>query len=380
MTADHLTTASDPQRSRDTAPVRHGEELDLAALQTYLSTHLPGGAEHLSLAQFPGGHSNLTYWLKVEAGDQSTEYVLRRAPMGPVAPKAHDMVREYHLLARIHPVFAAAPRPVLLCEDAQVLGTPFFLMERRSGVVARTDLPPEYAGLPDAPRQMSEALIDTLAGLHAIDIVAAGLDALGKPQGFNRRQVEGWAGRWQRAETDPTPEAAGVIGWLLANVPDESAHTLVHNDFKLDNLMLDAHDPGKVVALLDWEMTAIGDPLVDLGLTLCYWTQRGFPENRRSALGDGTPGFLSRAEFLARYAEKSGRDPAELFGHIGWYEVLGVFKLSVIVQQIYARYHAGQTQDPRFAVLGDQAQSLMKEAARQIGAIQAEDALSGSEA
>ncbi len=346
----------------DTAPVRPGEELNLGALQGYLNAHLPGGAEQLSLEQFPGGHSNLTYLLRVG----SSEYVLRRAPMGPVAPKAHDMVREYHLLERIHPVFAPAPRPVLLCEDASVLGTPFFLMERRRGVVARVAMPPEYAVLPDAPRQMSGALTDTLAELHAIDIQATGLSVLGKPQGFNRRQIEGWAGRWTRAETDPTPEAAGVMAWLLANVPEESAHTLVHNDYKLDNLMLDARDPSNVVALLDWEMTAIGDPLVDLGLTLCYWTQRGFPASRQISVGEGFPGFYSREEFLARYARQSGRDVS----NIGWYEVLGVFKLAVIVQQIYARYKSGQTSDPRFAPLGDQAQALMREAARQIGAVQ----------
>ena len=346
------------QLKGDTAPVRPGEELNLGALRAYLNGHLPGAQGELELAQFPGGHSNLTYLLKVGGA----EYVLRRAPMGPVAPKAHDMVREYHLLERIHPVFAPAPRPVLLCEDSAVLGTPFFLMERRHGVVARTGMPPEYVNVPDAPRQMSEALIDTLAQLHAIDLTAAGLDTLGKPQGFNRRQVEGWAGRWTRAETDATPAAAGVMAWLLGNVPPESAHTLVHNDYKLDNLMLSAQHPGEVVALLDWEMTALGDPLVDLGLTLCYWTQRGFPPSRQVSVGAGHEGFFSRTEFLTRYARQSGRDVSQ----IGWYEVLGVFKLAVILQQIYARYHAGQTQDVRFAPLGEQAQALMTEAARQI--------------
>lgn len=364
MTADTSTAGT------DTAPVRPGEELNLEALRAYLDKHLLGGQGELVLEQFPGGHSNLTYLLKSSSLEGSGEAVLRRAPMGPVAPKAHDMVREYHLLERIHPVFPPAPRPVLLCEDASVLGAPFFLMERRHGVVARTAMPPEYAQIPDAPRRMSEALVDTLAQLHGIDIAAAGLDTLGKPQGFNRRQVEGWAGRWTRAETDPTPNAPAVMAWLLANVPEESAHTLVHNDFKLDNLMLAAHDPSQVVALLDWEMTAIGDPLVDLGLTLCYWTQRGFPQSRRITVGEGYPGFFSREEFLARYAEKSGRGLSDLLGNIGWYEVLGVFKLAVIVQQIYARFHAGQTSDPRFAVLGDQAQALMKEAARQIAAQQ----------
>ncbi|GGR08841.1 phosphotransferase family protein [Deinococcus ruber] len=350
-----------PVDPSDTAAVRPGEELNLDALHGYLAAHLPGGVGTLEVRQFPGGHSNLTYLLKV--GD--TEYVLRRAPMGPVAPKAHDMVREFHLLSRIAPVFAAAPRPVLLCEDAGIVGAPFFLMERRRGVIVRTRLPREYEGIPDAPRRASQALVDTLASLHAIDTQAAGLDTLGRPEGFNRRQVEGWAGRWKRAETHPSPESGRVTSWLLSNIPPESAHTLVHNDYKLDNLMLDAHDPGAVVALLDWEMTAIGDPLVDLGLTLCYWTQRGFPEHMKTQIGEpgAALGFFTREEFLARYAQKSGRDVS----HIGWYEVLGVFKLAVILQQIFARYHAGQTQDERFAPLGEQAQSLMREAARQIG-------------
>ncbi len=344
----------------DTARIRPGEELNLAALGEVLRPLL--GRAELAIEQFPGGHSNLTYLLR--AGE--SEYVLRRAPLGPVAPKAHDMVREYHLLERIHPVFAAAPRPVFLCEDAAVLGAPFFLMERRSGVIIRTSLPPEFAALPDAPRRASEALVDTLAQLHAVDIQQSGLSALGKPEGFNRRQVEGWAGRWQRAETHPNAESERVVTWLLSNVPPESAHTIVHNDFKLDNLMLDAHDPGQVVALLDWEMTAIGDPLVDLGLTMAYWTQRGFPAHQRTPIGApaADQGFLTRAEFLERYAAQTGRDLSGLV----WYEVLGVFKLAVILQQIYARYHAGQTADERFARLGEQAQSLIAEAARQIGA------------
>ena len=278
------------QKSSDTAAVRPGEELNLEALRGYLAVHLPGGAESLEVQQFPGGHSNLTYLLKVN----DTEYVLRRAPMGPVAPKAHDMVREFHLLSRIAPVFMPAPRPVLLCEDAGIVGAPFFLMERRSGVIIRTRLPREYEDTPDAPRRASEALVGTLARLHAIDIAAAGLDSLGKPEGFNRRQVEGWAGRWQRAETHPAPESAHVVGWLLSNIPPESAHTLVHNDFKLDNLMLGLHDPGEVAALLDWEMTAIGDPLVDLGLTLCYWDAARLPrahENADRGAGGGAGVF-----------------------------------------------------------------------------------------
>ncbi|AZI44613.1 phosphotransferase family protein (plasmid) [Deinococcus psychrotolerans] len=349
--------------SSDTARVRRGEELDLDALHAVLRPVL--GDVQLEVEQFPGGHSNLTYLVKAGAGDSAAEYVLRRAPLGPVAPKAHDMVREFHLLEKIHPVFPEAPRPVFLCEDAAVLGAPFFLMERRRGVIIRTSMPPEYADLPSAPRQASEALVDTLARLHAVDLVSSGLSNSGKPEGFNRRQVEGWAGRWQRAETHPSVHSKQVVDWLLSNVPAESAHTIVHNDFKLDNLMLASDDPSKVVALLDWEMTAIGDPLVDLGLTMAYWTQRGFPEHQRTPVGEpaAAQGFLTRAEFLERYAEQTGRD----LSNLRWYEVLGVFKLAVILQQIYARYHAGQTTDERFALLGEQAQALIEEGARQIG-------------
>lgn len=346
----------------DTAPVRPGEELDTDALRAYLREHLSGSVDTVDVEQFPGGHSNLTYLVRL--GER--EYVLRRAPLGPVAPKAHDMAREYHLLRRVHPVFPAAPRVELLCEDVSVIGAVFYLMERRRGVVIRTRLPREYADIPDAPRRASEALVDTLADLHAIDIHATGLIDLGKPDGFLTRQVEGWAGRWRRAQTHESPEAEPVIAWLQSRMPPGGAPTLVHNDYKLDNLMLAADDPGRVAALLDWEMTTVGDPLVDVGLTLTYWTQRGFPDAFRTPVGAPAAelGFFTRDEFLERYAARTGRNVTRMT----WYEVLGLFKLAVILQQIYARYHAGQTRDERFAHLGEQAQGLLREAARQIEA------------
>lgn len=356
----------------DTAPVRSGEELPLEALRGALRGKVAGDVDALQVEQFPGGFSNLTYLLR--AGDQ--DYVLRRAPLGPVAKGAHDMTREFHLLEKIHPVFAAAPQPVLLVEDAEVLGSPFYLMERRKGTVVRTKLPAEYAANPQAPAQMSAALAQTLAALHAVDIDAAGLRDIGKPEGFNRRQIEGWAGRWRRArellrDTGDLPPPAElrdelVIAWLEANVPPETAHTLVHNDFKLDNLMLDPADPSRVVALLDWEMTTVGDPLVDLGLTLTYWTmpeQPGGAQNRIGAVA-AEQGFYTREQFLAHYARASGRNVENIL----WYEVLGHFKLAVIVLQIFARYRLGQTQDPRFAPLAAQAQWLIGEAWRRISA------------
>ncbi|WP_288482525.1 phosphotransferase family protein [uncultured Deinococcus sp.] len=354
----------------DAAPVRLGEELPLEALREALRGKVAGDVDALEVRQFPGGFSNLTYLLRM--GD--TEYVLRRAPLGPVAKGAHDMAREFRLLERVSPVFPAAPRPALLVEDVAVLGAPFYLMERRRGVVVRSRLPGEYAANPDAPRQLSEALVDTLAALHAVDIGAAGLSDLGRPEGFNRRQVEGWAGRWRRArdllkdsgDLPPPAELRDelVIAWLEAHTPPESAHTLVHNDFKLDNLMFAEADPAHVTALLDWEMTTLGDPLADLGLSLTYWTMPEQPGGARSRVGAAASdrGFLTREEFLARYAERSGRD----VGNVAWYEVLGHFKLAVIVLQIFARYRAGQTQDPRFAPLAAQAAWLIGEAWRRV--------------
>lgn len=355
----------------DTAPVRQGEELPLEKLREVLHGKVAGDVNALVVEQFPGGFSNLTYLLRL--GDM--EYVLRRAPLGPVAARAHDMAREFHLLERIHPVLPVAPKPALLIEDTGVLGSPFYLMERRRGTIVRTKIPPEYARIPDAPRRMSGALVDTLAELHAVDIDEAGLRAIGKPEGFNARQVEGWAGRWRRAREAlqhtgdlPPPSALRdelVIAWLEMNTPPESAHTLVHNDFKLDNLMLDPADPSRVVALLDWEMTTVGDPLVDLGLTLTYWTIPEQPGGARNLIGANAPGFLSREEFIARYEEKTAR---HVTSALPWYEVLGHFKLAVIVLQIFARYRAGQTHDPRFAPLAAQAEWLIREAWRRVTA------------
>ena len=275
------------------------------------------------------------------------EYVLRRAPFGPVPPKAHDMAREYHLLDKIHPHFAAAPAVYLLCEDPAVIGSSFFVMERRHGVVIRGS-----GDVPDDPTfaaRASRGFLDTLVELHSIDIHRHGLSSLGKPEGFLERQVRGWGERWQRAKTQEGVTMDRVISWLGANLPVSPPPTIVHNDYKLDNVMLNPADPQRVEAVLDWEMTTVGDPLADLGLTLCYWTLGG---------AYGMPvgkGWFTRDEIVDRYAAATRRDVS----NVNYYEILGIFKLAVILQQIYFRYLNGQTHDERFRTFGTRVEALI---------------------
>jgi aminoglycoside phosphotransferase (APT) family kinase protein len=341
---------------QDTAPIRTGEELPREPLVAWLGA--VGAAnlaarvwDTLTIEQFPAGHSNLTYLLRTAAG----EFVLRRPPVGPLPPKAHDMVREAHVLAAVHPHFPPGPQVLAVCADTAVIGAPFFVMERRHGVVVRRGMPPEYAGIADAAGRISRALIDGLADLHRIDVLATGLITLGRPEGFLERQVAGWSDRWYRAQTSPLPAMDRVIAWLGEHRPDSAHTTLVHNDYKLDNVMLDFADPGRLVAVLDWEMATVGDPLADLGLTLTYWS---LPEARAVAGMSDREGWWTRDLMLARYVERTGFDLAAL----PWHEVLGTFKLAVIVQQIYARYVKGQTSDPRFREMGLMVEALLASA------------------
>jgi aminoglycoside phosphotransferase (APT) family kinase protein len=270
------------------------------------------------------------------------------------------MIREGRLLERIAPFYPPAPRPVLLCEDANVIGAPFYLMERRRGVVARNAAPPEFAHRDDFPKRASEAFVDALAELHSVDIRRCGLESLGKPEGFLERQVRGWSGRWERVETEPLPAMEAVSRRLLERLPKSQPATLVHNDFKLDNAMFDAADPGRVVAVFDWEMSSVGDPLVDLGVMLCYWPEAADPPARRDSICPLTAehGWPTRAELLDRYRRKTGRDLAG----IAYYETFGLFKLAVVLQQIYYRFHVGQTSDERFRCFDARVRSLAESA------------------
>jgi aminoglycoside phosphotransferase (APT) family kinase protein len=337
----------------DTATVRAGEELNLEALTNYMRGKLEG-ANNLAIEQFPGGHSNLTYLLKTPA----REYVLRRGPLGPVAPKAHDMAREYKVLKAVHPVFPPAPEVFLLCEDPSILGAVFFIMERRHGIIVRDSIPPELAAFSDYQKLVSRGFVDCLVELHSVDIEKHGLVSLGKPEGFLERQVRGWFDRWNRAKTEENPLMDSIIEWLNDRMPESPRPTLVHNDFKLDNMMLNSDDPSRVEALLDWEMSTVGDPLVDLGVVLTYWAQPSDPGGTKPTI-TGQPGWYTRGELLSAYAEKTGRD----ISLINYYEVFAIFKLSVVIQQIYVRFHRGQTTDERFRHFDKRVHNLINQAA-----------------
>ena len=345
----------------EAGPVRPGEELDLRALGAYLAEHLPGGmpSEAIAVEQFPHGHSNLTYLVRL--GDR--ELVLRRPPFGNRVKTAHDMGREYRILSRLCRVYDPAPCPLLFCEDEGVLGAPFYLMERRQGIILRRT--PADSPLPPATvRRLCESLVEGLARLHALDYEAAGLGDIGKPGGYVERQVTGWSRRYGDARTDDLPDLERAAAWLAANRPPESGSALIHNDYKFDNLVLDPHDPARIVAVLDWEMATIGDPLMDLGTTLGYWIQADDPEPIRRFLAGPTalPGSLTRRELADHYARCAGRPVPDLL----FYYVYGLFKIAVIAQQIYARYVRGATADPRFAPLGAVVAALGESAGRAI--------------
>lgn len=332
---------------RDTRPVRAGEELDVARLRAFFDEHvpeLPGG--DISVEQFPGGFSNLTYLLRVG----SAEVVLRRPPRGAQVKGGHDMAREYGMLAALRGPYGKVPRPIALCDDHRVLGTTFYLMERVHGLVLRGAPPAAVQGNATRMRAMSESLVDTLADLHAFDWRAAGLDRISKPAGYVARQVDGWTARYAAARTDDIPAMERVAAWLAERCPADTPPALIHNDYKYDNVVLDADEPTTIRAVLDWEMATIGDPLMDVGTSLAYWIDADDPPAMRGVLPSitGLPGSLSRAEVLARYAARTGREmPTPEF-----YYAFGLFKTAVILQQIYARYTKGLTTDPRFAALG----------------------------
>lgn len=341
--------------SDDLIEVRPDERFDVTAVTRWMRERegLPQGEP--TIRQFAGGKANLTYLLTFSDG---SELVIRRPPLGPVAESSHDMRREYTVLSRLWRRFPLAPRAYALCEDESVIGAPFFLMERKSGVVVRGRVPEQFGSGddPDANRKLSEVVVDTLASLHAVDPADCGLNQLGHPDGFLRRQVQGWTTRWEKARDEDDPVADEVAAWLAAELPDSAATTLLHNDWRLDNMAVSPHDPGKATAVYDWDMATRGDPLADLGTLMGSWFDPGEAAEGLGMMPTVSPGWLSRAAAVERYAARSGVK----VGDVDWYLVFGAWKLGVILQQIYIRWLRGQTHDQRFASLGEGARALFR--------------------
>jgi aminoglycoside phosphotransferase (APT) family kinase protein len=332
--------------------IRPGEDLDVARLEPYLRSQFPELAGPLVVRQFPSGHSNLTY--SVTLGEK--EMVLRRPPFGSKVKTAHDMGREFRVLDKLHAHYPA-PKPLLYCPDESVIGSPFYVMERVHGVVVRQNLPPGLDFSPPVARGLSESFIDNLAALHLLDYNKLGLGDLGKPQGYMERQVRGWIERYYGSKTHELPEVETITSWIKQHIPAQGGASLVHNDYKYDNMILDAGDITRIVAVLDWEMCTLGDPLSDLGTALAYWVQADDPADVRPARWGPTsaPGSLSRRELAERYQKKTGWDLSGIL----FYYVFALFKIAVIIQQIYYRYHHGITRDERFADMSQVVKMLL---------------------
>ncbi len=299
-----------------------------------------------AIEPFLGGFSNLTYLLRTSTG----LFVLRRPPEGVGPGIAHDMLREARILSVCELRGIPAPRAIVSCDDIAVIGAPFYIMEHIAGVILRGDkAPPAYDAAAFAT--LGENFLDTLVAIHGATPSDPVIGGLGKPLGYVQRQVEGWTARYEKAKTDDVASVESLAAWLNAHQPSESGACLVHNDFKYDNLVLDAAQPGKIIAVLDWEMATVGDPLLDVGTSLGYWVEAGdHPAFKSLGLGiTALPGNLTRAQLWERYLTKSGRSMRSA----GWYHAFGVFKIAVIAQQIYARYKRGLTTDERFARLGE---------------------------
>ncbi len=303
------------------------------------------------MRQFAGGKANLTYLLSFGGDRVAQEFVLRRPPLGPIPPGAHDMRREHRVLSVLHRRYKPAPRSLLLCEEESVIGAVFIVEERRHGFVIRDDIPPEFAGRPDLNRRIGEALVDRLADLHLVPPAEIGLDGLGRAEGYLERQLAGWTRRWQAAQGGEEAEHAAaqmmpVLDWLGRHLPASGGAALLHNDYRLDNCLLDSGDPGRIVAVLDWDMCTQGDPLTDLGYLLNYWVEPGDDPAWReiAAMPTWRECLPTRAAAIERSALRTGFEVVQ----IGWHQVFAAFKLAVIIQQIYIRYVRGQTQDQRF--------------------------------
>lgn len=338
--------------------VRPGEELDLNALNEYLQSYASNIDKVLEISQFPGGFSNLTYCLKTE----NKAYVLRRPPFGANIKGGHDMGREFRVLSFLKGNYHKIPQPIMFCENEDVLGAPFYIMERIEGVILRTTNAPKLNLAPEILRQICESIVDNQVTLHALDIEETDLIQLGKPEGYVQRQVEGWINRYYKSETDKIADLDVAAEWMQSNLPLAQTPAFLHNDYKYDNIILNPNHISEILGVLDWEMATVGDPLMDLGATLAYWTEANDLDVMKMFNLTWLPGNLTRQEVVHRYAEKSGRD----LSNIIFYYVFGLYKNATIAQQIYARWKQGFSKDARFGALLPVIQAMGKKAVQVI--------------
>lgn len=335
----------DERSERDTIPIRPGEDFDRAAVEKFLRANAECPEAPLEVEQFGTGSSNLTYLLRVG----ESEWVLRRPPLGPLLPTAHDMMREYRVLSALAGTGVAAPRPLAACEDTSLIGAPFYIMERLHGFVIMKGKPSPELDSPQKRRAVGFGLVEALARLHGQDYRAIGLAEFGRPEGFVERQVRRWRKQWLKAKTRELQAIDDLDRWLTERVPASSRSAIVHGDSSTHNALFDRENPGRVVALLDWEMSTLGDPLCDLGYLIALWPQEGDSGARAEVTNDelAGPELPTRAELTAHYERASGNGTGEM----KFYETLALYKLAIILEGIYSRYAKGQTRDPRFAVL-----------------------------
>jgi aminoglycoside phosphotransferase (APT) family kinase protein len=332
--------------------------VDEAALGRYLAERMPSPATGAPLVveRIRGGHSNETFYVTRGA----EQWVLRRPPRGPLLPTAHDVLREFRVLVALADTSVPVPRPLLACDDLSIIGAPFYLMECVPGVVVRSALPPGFED-PASRADLGLTLIDRLADLHAVDWQAVGLGDFGRPSGYLERQLRRWSGQLDASRTRPLPDLDAVGTWLRANLPESGPATIVHGDYRLDNVIIAPHPPARILAIVDWEMATIGDPLADLGYLLSFWREPGESE---AALGEAEwriselPGFPTRAQLVARYATHTGRR----MDHVAFYVALAIWKLAILLEGSYARHLAGTTDDPFFAQLGEGVPALARRA------------------
>jgi len=332
----------------ETRAPRAGEELDVAKLTAWW-TDVVGPCASLTVQQFPSGHSNLTYGIEVVSNDGDVEeWVLRRPPVGAQIKNAHDMGREVRVLQALHPVFDKVPRVLAHVDDDEVLGAPFYVMQRLRGVIVRKDFPDGFCTTDAERSRLMGGMVDTLAQLHSVDTEAAGI-TWGHPDGYVERQVDGWCERYAKAKTSDDAPVEEAFAWLQSHLPRPQAPTLLHNDFKLDNVVLDPDDPGHVIGVLDWEMSTRGDPLMDVGSWLAYTVEADDPPPMQMfrMMPTHLPGMGTRRSLVDNYATKSGRDVSDIV----FYYAFGLCKTAVVAQQIFARFKAGKTRDKRFAHL-----------------------------